>query len=62
MIKIAHYRVVFEQVRERPGIRQVIHGHKIDVVVAETRTHDISPDAAKPVYPHFNCHLVKIPP
>jgi len=56
VMKISHYRIVFEQVSKRLGIRQVIHRHKIDILVAKARSKHITADAAKPIYPYFNSH------
>ena len=50
-------RVVVEQVRERPGVGDVVHRHDLDVRLAERRRpEDVPPDAAEPVDPHAYAH------
>ena len=56
MVEIAHYRIVFEQVRERFGVGQVIYRNQVDVSVAEPRSDQCAANPAKSVYTYFYCH------
>ena len=54
--KIAENRIVFQQVRQRLGIRDVVDGHNLDGRVAERGAKNIAADAAKPVDTDFDGH------
>jgi hypothetical protein len=41
---------------ERLGVRDIVHGHKIDVFVTQCRTKNISPDTTEPIYANLNRH------
>src|SRR5688572_11435246 len=47
LFKIPHYRIVFEEVRKRFRIREVVYSNEIDVRVAERGTHHVAADPAK---------------
>jgi hypothetical protein len=45
-------------VSQRGGVRQVVDGDDVDRGVAHRGAHDIPADAAEPVDPYFDCHLL----
>jgi hypothetical protein len=47
--QITQDRVVLQQVRQRSGVRDVVHGHEVEVPVPESRTHDVAANPAEPV-------------
>src|SRR5712692_463406 len=58
MMKIAQHRIVFQEVRQRLCISDVVDRDEIDILVTERRTKNIAPNATEPVDPHFNCHAL----
>src|SRR5882672_2508185 len=56
MAEIPQHRIVFQKVRQRFSISNVVDRHKIDVFVAERRAKDIASDSTKTVDAHFDCH------
>jgi len=52
----AEHGIVFEQVRQRFGVGQVIDRHEFDVVVMQTRTNDVPADPAEAINTYFDCH------
>ena len=52
----AQNRVVFQQVRERCGRREVIDGDELDLGIAESCAENIAADAAEAVDAYFDCH------
>jgi len=55
--EVAEHRVVLEQMRQRPGIGEVIDTHEVDVVVGERRPHDVAPDPPEPVDAYSDRHV-----
>src|SRR6185312_11522491 len=47
---------VFQQMRQRGGVGQVVNRDEIDLFVAQCCTHDVAADAAEPVDPDFHSH------
>src|SRR5208283_2826920 len=49
--KVSKDRVVLQEVREGLGIRDVIHGYELNVLVIQRCAHDIATDAAEALIP-----------
>ena len=56
MRQVAEDRVVLEQVGQRPGIGEIVHGDEVEVLVRERGTENIASDASKSINANFYCH------
>jgi hypothetical protein len=49
--------VVFQKVRQRLGVRQIVHRYEFDIIPAESRPDHIAANTAEPInanlYSHF---------
>ncbi len=55
--KIAEDRIVFQQMRERLRIRDVVDGYDFDRGIAKRRAKDVAADASETVNSDFHCHM-----
>ena len=54
--QIAQHGIILQQMRERFCVRNVIHRDKLDVLVVDSRAHDVASDAAEAVDPDLDGH------
>src|ERR1700676_3461976 len=54
--KIPEDGIVFEQMREGGGVRDVIHGYELNILVIQSGADDVATDTAKAVDTYFNGH------
>src|SRR5262245_4923427 len=56
-IKVPQNRVVLQQMRESPGIGDVVDGNEVYLAVVHCRTKDVASDSPESVYAYFDRHL-----
>ncbi len=49
-------RIVFEEVRQRLGVGDVVNRHEVDPVVVQRGAHDVAADASEAVDPNLDGH------
>ena len=54
--EVAEHRVVFQQVRERRRVGDVVDRDDVDVVVRQRRAHDVAADSSEPVDADLDGH------
>ena len=54
--KVSQDRVIFQKMRQGLGIRDVVHGYKLNVLVIQRCAHDIATDAAEAVDSNLDWH------
>ena len=60
IMQVAENGIVFQQVRQGLGTREIVNGHHFDVRIIERRTKNVATDASKAVNPYFNSHLASM--
>ena len=55
-LEVPEHGVVFQQVRQRRRVRQIVHRDEVDVAPAERCPHDVAPDPPEPVDADFHRH------
>ena len=58
--QVAEDRVVFQQVRERGRVRDVVHGHELELLVVQRGPKDVAPDAAEAIDTHADRHCASL--
>ena len=56
LLEITQNGVVFEKVRERRCVRDVVGGDDVDLAISHGRAKNVTPDAAEPVDAYLDCH------
>ena len=62
VMQIAQHRIVFQKMRQRLRIGNIVDGDEVDILVAQRGAKDVAADAAKSIDAHFDCHSRFRPP
>ena len=54
--KIAKNRVIFQQMRQRLRIREIVDRNKFNIRIVERRPDYVSSNTSEPIDTDFNCH------
>ena len=58
----AQHGVIFQKVRQRLGVGDIVHCHEIDVGIVQTRADNIAADASETIDSDFYSHCVDLSP
>ena len=58
MRQIAEHGIVFQQMRERFGVRDVVHRDELNILVVDRRPHDVASNTAEAVNADLDGHAV----